>query len=257
MKTAIISDVHSNLEALEAVLEQIDKQNIKRIISLGDIIGYGANPNEVIDLFRKYKIDSVKGNHEAAVFDDELLSWFNDHARGAIEKTRELLTNESKEYLRSLKSFIVDDGVRYVHGCPPDLYMEYLGEDISDAQAFRNFREKICFVGHTHWTVGIIEKKMEVERYLIEKRKFMEKTLEHVPIDFGYSIAVKSGERCIYNPGSVGQPRNGCEAKYCIFYNDEKEIEPRKVKYDIVKAAKKIRRIIGDESLAERLYEGR
>jgi len=257
MKTAIISDVHSNLEALEAVLRDIDKEKADRIISLGDIVGYGANPNEVITLFKKYKIESVKGNHDEAVLNEELLEWFNDHAKNAIKKTRAILNNESKQYLRSLKSFIVDDGIRYVHGCPPDSYMDYLGQDVSDVQAFRNFREKICFVGHTHWTEGIIEKKMEVEKYIIEKRKFIEKTFEHVPIDFGYSFAVRSGERCIYNPGSVGQPRDSPRAKYCIFYEDEKEIEPRAVEYDIYKAATKIREVIGDESLAERLFEGR
>ena len=259
MKTAIISDVHSNLEALEAVIKDIDKEKVDRIISLGDIVGYGANPNEVIDLFIEHDIKSVKGNHDEAVLNEELLEWFNPHARGAIEKTRAIITPYSYDYLKSLPSFLVIKGVRYVHGCPPDSYIDYLGEDedVSHAQAFHNFREKICFVGHTHWTEGIREKKMEVERYLIKKRKFIEKTFEHVPIDFGYSFAVRSGERCIYNPGSVGQPRDSPRAKYCIFYEDEKEIEPRAVEYDIYKAATKIREVIGDESLAERLFEGR
>ncbi|MBI2129882.1 metallophosphoesterase family protein [Candidatus Woesearchaeota archaeon] len=260
---AVISDVHSNLEALESVLEDIDKHGIKDIYCLGDIVGYGASPNEVIELFKKYKIKSVRGNHDSAIVHEESFTDFksymdfNDHARNALKITKNLLTRESKKYLKNLKDFMVIDGVRFVHSSPPDSYKNYVYYTTSK-YAFEKFDEDLCFIGHTHKPCAYVCKKIDEGLTL----KFEDLNIENVNMEQILSLAFEKSERCIFNPGSVGQPRDGSvNAKYCILYNsensDEKEIELKCVPYDINKAADKIRKIMNDDYLAERLYEGR
>ncbi|MDO8741165.1 MAG: metallophosphoesterase family protein [Candidatus Woesearchaeota archaeon] len=254
--TAVISDVHSNLEALEAVLGDIRKQNIKNIISLGDIVGYGASPNEVIKLFIKQNIESVRGNHDAAIFFcEEEHKEFNNHAHDAIERTKCMLSEESKKYLKSLKDFLVIGGVRFVHGCPPDSYKDYVPDYVNERNAFRMFEEDLCFIGHTHRAIAYFSKKIE-EGATLRSEDF---DVDRVAVEPNSSLAVRKDERAIFNPGSVGQPREKrlIYAKYFILYNDnnnEKEIEFRHIPYDIEKSADKIRKIMKDDSLAEMLY---
>lgn len=253
---AIISDVHSNLEALEAVMEDIEKQGIKDIFCLGDIVGYGASPNEVIDLFKKYKIKSVRGNHDAAIFFcEEEHKDFNDHAHDVIERTKCMLSEESKKYLRNLKDFLVIAGVRFVHGCPPDSYKDYVPDYVNERNAFRRFEEDLCFIGHTHRAIAYFSKKLK-EGVTLKSGDF---DVDRVAVEPNSSLVVGKDERAIFNPGSVGQPREKrlIYAKYFILYNDnngEKEIEFRHIPYNIEKAADKIRKIMKDDALAEMLY---
>ena len=182
MRFAIISDIHSNLEALTTSLEVIDRQSVDEIVCLGDVIGYGANPNECVELVRRRCRTVIKGNHEDAVGNISMTNDFTDDARAAIFWTRQQLTEQNLEYLQALPLIHTAEDLLFVHASPRNpAEWEYL-LDLADASnAFRYFSEKLCFIGHTH-----------------------------MPAIFsasGHPGNVKKDDRAIINVGSVGQPR--------------------------------------------------
>lgn len=165
-----------------------------------------------------------------------------------------MLTTESKKYLKNLKDFLVIDGVRFVHGTPPDSYKEYVYYSTSK-YAFGMFNEDLCFIGHTHKPRAYVCKKNNDGLTL----RFKDLNIEDVDMRWTLSLDFEKNERCIFNPGSIGQQRDGSvNATYCILYNnensDQKEIELKEVPYNIEKAADKIRKIMKDDVLAEMLY---
>ncbi len=227
MKLAVISDIHGNLEALEEVLADIDRSGIGKIISLGDNVGYGPEPERVVRLLRDRDIPSVMGNHEWGLLDRKNLSWFNTHARRALLETRKLLSDETMEYIRRLPPFRTLEGCRFVHGFPPDEISIYLF-DVSQyrfKKTFREMEEGICFVGHTH---------------RLRLISYGDGRLKSGPLFRGPN-PLFIDTRYIVNAGSVGQPRDGRnQAKYVVWDDASRSLIVRFLSYDIAKTAEKI-----------------
>jgi len=242
---AVISDIHGNFEALKAVLGDIPDE-VEEIYCLGDVIGYGASPNECCESMRSYEMPVISGNHDLAVTDLSTdLAWFNPVAAAAIEWTREQLTPDNAEFLRTRPRMLQSEETLFVHGSvrDPDEYI------LNGAVASENLavltadypNVQVCFFGHTHV-----------------------KTV--VPSPDGPSsgshdtLDLSSGGPYLVNPGSVGQPRDGDTfASYVIAENtqDETRIAYRFVEYDVEKAQGKIRAAGLPGMLADRLALGR
>lgn len=227
MRIAVISDIHSNADALKAVLKDIDRQDIARTISLGDNIGYGAEPEEVLDILIGRNISSVLGNHELGVVDPSYRDWFNPSAKKALLRTLEMLSERSLRYISKLPTHMVWENLRFVHGFPPDSVTTYLFQisNLNLSRTLNSFREKISFVGHTH-TLEVISAGNAVTHRVPEKNAI---------------IKIDDENPYIINTGSVGQPRDGdIDAKYIVYDMSEKTVEARFVPYDNKAAAEKI-----------------
>ncbi len=243
---AVISDIHGNLEALEAVLGNVP-DGTEEIYCLGDVIGYGANPNECCELVRSYEMPVISGNHDLAVTDLSTdLSWFNPVAAAAIEWTREQLAQDNAEFLRTRPRTLLSAGTLFVHGSVrnPDEYI------LNGAVARENLavltadypEVRVCFFGHTHV-----------------------KTV--VPSPDGPSpgssddtLDLSSDGPYLVNPGSVGQPRDGDTFASYVLVEDAQggmRIAYRFVEYDVEKAQDKIRAAGLPGMLADRLALGR
>ena len=229
MRLAVISDIHSNLDAFQAVLDDIAILSIDDIISLGDNIGYGPQPEEVIVNLKRQGISSVLGNHELALLDEDYLRTFNPYARKALAINRKKLSEQALKYISTLPSCLVRYGCRFVHGVPPDTIASYIFNEPDQRliNIMGRLKEQITFVGHTH-QLGVYE----LDQGELKKKKL---------IKLRVSLA-KTG-RYIINTGSVGQPRDGYnEAKYVIWDSSRNTVESRFVSYDYHKAVKKIKK---------------
>ncbi|WP_462324922.1 metallophosphoesterase family protein [Desulfoplanes sp.] len=239
MPLAVISDIHANLEALEAVLADIDGRGIARIVCLGDLVGYGPNPEEVVRLFRNRSIPSVVGNHEMGVLHDRSLSWFNPKTRANVLRMREMLSRESKDFLATLpRNLIVDDGL-FVHGFPPKSPFVYLYQMSGETLAKRlaGLSHSPAFVGHTHELVLEGLNNGNVESSILGEGKFA--------LDY---------EKCIVNVGSVGQPRDrDRNAKYVVWDKKGNTIGVYRVPYDADKTVAKIKELGFPDFYGERL----
>jgi predicted phosphodiesterase len=242
MRMAVLSDVHGNMDALEKVLEDINGVRPDSVYSLGDNIGYGPEPERVIQTLRTLGIPSVLGNHEQATNQPELLSWFNPAARKSLNMTFGMLGSESLDYISALPSSRVLHGVRLVHGFPPDSSTLYLFQvPAADKEStFQQLSEPICFMGHTH-VVDIIG--------------FDPTGL--VPIEARPGVnRLDPALKYFINVGSVGQPRDGdLRAKYVIWDSADSTLDIRCVPYDAHRAASKIRLAGLPEQHARRLLE--
>ena len=217
MRTAIVSDIHSNLEAFQEVLADIDQSHVDRIVSLGDNIGYGPDPEEVLRLIRMSNIPSVLGNHELGIVDPTFLSWFNKSAWRSIEINRELLSPQSLTYIQTLGPAFTMGECLFVHGFPPDSITTYLFQvsDIKLKAIFPSIDQELCFVGHTH----------DLELVLFDGRN-----VRHARLPEG-EIHLREGHKYLINAGSVGQPQrsrsiapntlfgtmNPADSKYAFF----------------------------------------
>ncbi len=228
MKTAILSDIHGNMEAFLRVLEDVDNCKATQIFCLGDCIGYGPEPNKVLDKIKEYEIPTVLGNHELAILRPRYLSWFNPIARQSLETTRSMLTASHIHQISSFPRFLSHNRSRMVHGFPPDLPKMYLfqaGEE-KLLNTFQRLSEDIFFLGHTH---------------LLESIAYDGRDIERRPIAEGV-IQLKKNHRYIINIGSVGQPRDGDNcAKYILWNTDINTIEVRYITYDITCTITKIK----------------
>jgi predicted phosphodiesterase len=227
MRIAIISDIHGNMDAFQQVLIDIKESFIDAIFCLGDNIGYGPEPEDVLRVLQQEPIVSVLGNHEMACIDSAMLHWFNPAAAESLKKTIQMLSPGSLKFISGLKKSIVSHGCRFVHGFPPDSPIIYLFQvsNKNICQFMAQMKERICFIGHTH------------ELRIIE---FDGKTC--IP-DLLKKGVTQLNEQCHYivNVGSVGQPRDGDNhAKYVIWDTDRDIIDVRFVRYDIEKVVKKI-----------------
>jgi predicted phosphodiesterase len=241
MKLAIISDIHGNYDALQEVLADIDRSDVDRIISLGDNIGYGPEPDRVVQKIMARAIPSVQGNHELAVKDEEYLEWFNPVARKSLIRTRDLLGESSREFVTRLEPFLASDDCRYVHGFPPDSPLIYMFQPSENRkrQVFEELPERLCFIGHTH--------TLEIIGYDGKNMAYgdLPKGLTHLKADHKYII----------NIGSVGQPRDTSnEAKYVIWDSLADTIEVRFIVYDIAAVVRKIKEAGLPEEHARRLW---
>ncbi|PIV53636.1 MAG: metallophosphoesterase [Elusimicrobia bacterium CG_4_10_14_0_8_um_filter_37_32] len=245
MKYAIISDVHSNLEALQIVLEHIRNTGVDKVICLGDIVGYGPNPKECVDLVKAISnVEVVLGNHDAAIIDKTNIHSFNDYAKEAIRINKTLITNTELEYISSLKTINVESGLLFVHGSPRDHINEYLTTLNKLQENTEFFNEQICFVGHTH--LPLIYAKLNSGEYYVDNP---ENNQEFKLLD---------DRKYIINTGSVGQPRDH-DSRCCFLYYDteEKKITYCRLQYNIESVQKKMSDLQLPEFLITRLSYGK
>jgi predicted phosphodiesterase len=241
LKTAIISDIHGNLEALSEVLADIDRRGVDRTVCLGDNVGYGPDPEEVVRLIREREIPSVMGNHEISFTSPEYFEWFNTLAQVSLVLTKRNLSPESMEYCQNLPHFLEMDGFRLVHGCPPDQVLTYVIElsDLELGIVLGQMNPALCFIGHTHL----------LQRFTLEDGE----VVLH-PLEEGF-VQLPAGQAHLVNVGSVGQPRDGNNnAKYVIWDGDSRVLEVRHVPYDVSVTAKKIIDRGWPEAHARRLW---
>lgn len=248
MRYLVLSDIHSNLEALDAVLRASAAQRYDAVLVLGDLVGYGADPNAVVDRLRGLNPRAiVRGNHDkvAAGLDDA--EDFNPMAKAAAYWTRESLTPETLEYVRNLPTGpqIVDDTVEICHGSPLD-EDQYVVADIDAARSIAAAHTQLCLFGHTHVALSA---RMDNQRRLeIEAPQGHPEFVTTMHADSKYLI----------NPGSVGQPRDGdARAAYAIADVDQKVVTLYRVAYPIEVAQKKILDAGLPPMLAYRLGMGR
>lgn len=242
MKAAIISDIHSNLEALLVVLKDIKKRRLKSIFCLGDLIGYGANPNECIDICMKESKVVVAGNHDWAAIDKTDVTTFNPVAAEAIRWTKENMKKEGGSKLKGLELRHTVGDLHLVHATPaePEKW-RYLFSLEEYEKEFSAFEEQICFIGHSHIPAAIYR---DDNGYCDLVR------------DNPFPIVAK--RRYIVNVGSVGQPRDlDPRASYVIYDGNNNSIEIVRLDYNIPLAQQKI--VMGGlpDVLADRLLAGR
>jgi predicted phosphodiesterase len=220
MRLAIISDIHSNFQALQAVLAEIATLNIDGIVSLGDNIGYGPQPEEVIKTLKEHNVTSILGNHEYALNNQSYFKRLNPPTQFSLEITRSLMGKESLAYCNILPTHMLYHGGRFVHGCPPESVVTYLWDpsETRMARIFLSMPEKMTFFGHTHILSCYIEQRTQYQK-------------KEVAIE---EVKLEPDCRYIINPGSVGQPRDGInyKAKYGIWDQDAGIFEYRAVSYD-------------------------
>lgn len=241
MKYAIVSDIHGNIEALQAVLEDIDSQGADELICLGDLVGYGADPGDCIAAVRQRASSVIAGNHDWAAVGKLGLEHFNAAARRAAEWTGGVLAEADKRYLQELPlTATVGDDVLLVHSSPaaPDQWM-YVFHPGQAARDFSAFSEPFCFIGHTH-----------------QPAIFTDNGGFHLGGALN-CFRMGVGTRYMVNVGSVGQPRDGNpKAAYCVFDSEQLTVSVRRVEYDVALSSMKIVRNRLPRSLAERLPLG-
>jgi predicted phosphodiesterase len=242
MRYAIFSDVHSNLEALEAVARAYKNEAVEQYLCVGDVVGYGADPRECIkEVSRICKI-SVCGNHDWASVDLFPLTYFNPEAKAAIEWTKRNLGAKEINFLASLQTVYAEGNFTLVHGTLEDPQdFNYLDSDCAIERTFEFMQTQLCFVGHTHVSKIFIKCKDKPFSYSAQG-----------------SVQIKPGEKYIVNVGSVGQPRDGnaC-ASFCLYDSDKNEVAIKRVDYDFYRARNKIIAAGLPRFLAERLLLGR
>ncbi len=232
MRIAVISDIHSNLQALTQALTLIDKRGVDKIFCLGDIVGYGGNPNECLDLIRKRVDVAVLGNHDLAALDPAHAEYFSKPGRIAVEWTHSVLSKENAQFLSSLPYTAKSDVFTVVHASPlePDQWQYVLSLQVAKLQ-FPAFSTRVCFIGHTHVPAVCGE---DLKTFVLKKDK-----------------------RFLINVGSVGQPRDGNPMlSFGLFDTEAWKYENVRGNYDIDKAAQAIRSQGLPSTLANRLYQG-
>ncbi len=245
MRVALISDIHSNIFALEQVMAQLRRERVDLILNLGDLVGYNANPNECIELIQAEPVLSLAGNHDLALLDVELAQFFNIIAYQAIVWAREQVRPEFREFFENLP--LTREGENYLacHGTPTsaDSYINYHFQGKKVLKMLqRGLGLRVCFFGHTHrralWYQDIRGK------------------VALLPISPG-KILLEPRWHYLINPGSVGQPRDGNpEAAYAIFDDEEFSIHYKSVPYDVAAAQSSILKAGLPSYLAERLAQG-
>ncbi len=242
MRYLVISDIHANWEALQAVLEAAHGQ-YEKILCCGDLIGYGADPNAVVEWVKENVHSVVRGNHDKAGVDLTELEWFNPVAQVATIWTHETLTPESMSYVKSLPAgpMLVDD-FAMVHGSPLN-EDEYLVTVSEATEAFAYNPASIVFFGHTHLQGGFESQRRKVWKIDSSANPTM--------------IELNEGSGYLINPGSVGQPRDeNPDAAYVIFDSLDHTVFYHRTPYDIETAQKKILQAGLPSVLADRLSVG-
>ncbi|MGH7709402.1 MAG: metallophosphoesterase family protein [Candidatus Dormibacteria bacterium] len=241
MRHALISDIHSNLEALTAVLARIDASD--DVGCLGDIVGYGPNPNECLALVRERASGAVLGNHDLAALDNFGIEYFNEPAREALEWTQTQLAPEHRAWLDSLGYELRMPGYLMVHGAPVD-YFRYILDKRSAAIAFAATDAPLIFIGHSHIA----------ESYALGA----DGEVAHRHFQHGGTLALEVGVRYIVNAGSVGQPRDlNPAASYATYDDAARTVAWERVAYDVAAVQHKIAAAHLPEVLAARLVQGR
>jgi diadenosine tetraphosphatase ApaH/serine/threonine PP2A family protein phosphatase len=245
MRIGIFSDVHANLEALQAVLSEYQRNHIDRYVCLGDIVGYGANPNECCQIVRDLTDLVVLGNHDAACSGRLSAEWFNSAARTAVEEHQRMLAAVHMRWLSQLPYRIELDDMLLCHGSPyqQEEFPYILDEtDVEDIILHVPTHAPLIFVGHTHRGTTFIYRETPAERVWEDTRE---------------TIQILPENRYVFNVGSVGQPRDGdWRASYAIFDTEARAFELRRIEYDVDVASEKIERLGFPAVLSERLFLG-
>jgi predicted phosphodiesterase len=240
MSVLVVSDIHSNLEALDAVLADVGP--FDSIWSLGDIVGYGPNPNECIARIREFKHLAIPGNHDLGVLGQLDLEDFNPEARQANLWNREQLSQTSRGYLEALSETHVEGQCTLAHGSPRHPIWEYIIHLPTAKANFAFFESASCLVGHTH---------LPVVFRLLPSGECQATVPPERP------VRLSREERYIINPGSVGQPRDGDpRAAYMFLDTEEWTIEHRRVSYNVEQVQRKMRAAGLPPRLANRLQHG-
>lgn len=240
MRLAIISDIHGNFEAFQAVRSSIERQDLDGVVCLGDMIGYGPDPEAVIQGVWDLKCATVLGNHEASLLSEKARNWMNFQARENNIRSARLLSEESMEYCRSLPRSLHIGDAWFVHGYPPDSVFIYLFNqtDRRIKDLFASPEALIYFVGHTH------------DLRLVWRQ---DESIMHGPLFQGI-ISLEKDRKYIVNVGSVGQPRDGDKrAKYIIWDSETWELETLFIAYDSSSTIRKIRELGFPDVYADRL----
>jgi predicted phosphodiesterase len=248
MRYLILSDIHSNLEALQACVQRAKQAGYDAVLCCGDLVGYGPNPVEAIDLIRSLNAIVIRGNHDRVAAGIDEPTQFNPHARRAVFWTRSVLPEPYREYLMNLPigPVDIDDEAQIVHGAVSD-EDDYI---FTEADADENFpltNKRITFFGHSHFPVvfctdhhgnSVIATSYEFDEFI--------------------AVKCETGKKLFINPGSVGQPRDGDpRASFAIWDQDRERVEFYRVDYDIETTQKKMREAELPPYLIDRLAHGR
>lgn len=249
MRYLVLADVHANLEALDAVLEAAGARHYDRALVLGDLVGYGADPNAVVDRIRQLDPAAViRGNHDKVAAGIDTAEGFNPIAMQAATWTIDAIEEGTRAYLAALPRgpLTVDGLIEICHGTPFDEDV-YIFDELDALRAMRASTRPLCLFGHTHMTAG----------YCLSETDFNE-----LPpgdsTDLSLSLKLEPGFKYLVNVGSVGQPRDGdARAAYGIVDTDSRTLFLYRVEYPIQQAQVKLRRAGLPELLAHRLQVGR
>jgi diadenosine tetraphosphatase ApaH/serine/threonine PP2A family protein phosphatase len=242
MRILIISDIHANLTAFETVLADA-KGEWEYVWCLGDVVGYGPDPNECCEMLRTLPHLCLAGNHDWAALGRLDIRTFNPDARKAVTWTQETLTRENVAYLEALPTTFVIGQYTLAHGSPREPVWEYILEPLIAALNFPHFETPYCLVGHTHQPV-IYEQINENGETEAQAPKYRQKR-------------TLNGRRQIINPGSVGQPRDANpDAAYAILDVETNTFEHRRIPYDIGAVQTRMRKFDMPERLIARLEHG-
>jgi len=244
MRYLVIADIHSNLEALNAVLESAKRYYYDRILCLGDIVSYGAQPNECIELLKKQNPICLLGNHDAActgLMEEEpfgISTNFNEHAAECVKWTKKQLTESSRNFLSYLPKFFSMQFLLAVHGTNNDPLLEYMDAEKAE-KCLKQVVEDLVLVGHTHKPF-----------YYEAKQKDLTLVVGDRTINF-------SGKRMVVSIPSAGQPRDeNPKAGYAVLDFQKRSLEIRRIEYNYKAAQEKIRKAGLPEIEAERLEKG-
>lgn len=243
MRYAILGDIHANDSALQAVLKDIAIVGVTRILSLGDVVGYGAAPQSVIATLRELDALVIRGNHDEACCGLLDTTFFNPNARSAAQWTQNILTSNDRDWLANLPLTLDLDECSLAHGTYDHAQkFRYLTNLQSAQGSLDSMPRQVCFVGHTHLPVVIVQTMGSPE---------------NSSISHATRISLGGLRRAVINPGSVGQPRDeDPRAAWGLFCPDEGTYELRRVEYDIEREAHRIRAANLPSFLADRLYLG-
>jgi predicted phosphodiesterase len=242
MRYGIFSDIHSNLEALNTVISAYKKEKIDKYFCIGDVVGYASNPRECIEIIKTLTTITIAGNHDWASVDLFSVDYFNLNAQDAILWTRRNLDDSNRNFLESLKLVYNNEDLTLVHGTldnPGDF--NYMTDSYIAEETLRLLETNICFIGHTHVVGTFIKDKSERIYYRQDD-----------------SLDISPENKYIVNVGSVGQPRDSNpKAAYCIYDTDKKEVQLKRIDYDIETAREKIINAGLPKFLGDRLTIGR
>ncbi len=241
MRYAIISDVHGNLESLRTALSLIRAED--SLLCLGDIVGYGPNPNECVKLVRERAADTVLGNHDVAAVDNFGIEYFNPAARRAIEWTQGVIDPQASAWLNGLSYEIRHPDFLMVHGAPVH-YFEYVLDKRHAKAAFDRTDAPLIFIGHTHIA----------EYYALEP----DGSISHAHMQHGGELDLQAGKRYIIDVGSIGQPRDLNPQPCFVFYDDDRRrVQWVRYDYAIGQVQQKMAAAQLPAALAARLDVGR
>lgn len=245
MRYLIFTDIHGNLEAFHAVLKAVQKKKIDHYLFLGDLVGYGASPNEVIQKIMTLKpLSIIRGNHDKAVSGLDSVQTFNPIAASAIFWTKKTIARKNLDFLVRLKQSpeVVHETITICHGAPFDEDYYIFGE-FDAAEAFSYIQTPVCFFGHTHFPFVYTDKEGSVEGTFLEGN--------------ANEVKLEKGVRYLINPGSVGQPRDrNPRAAFAVYDSEARTVKFSRVEYDIEEAKRKIIDEQLPPALAERLSLG-